>query len=143
MVDYMELAKDVANNSTCLHRKVGAVLVKDGKVIGVGYNGPIIKFACMMHGCKRDKLNIPSGERLEVCRALHAEVCCILDAYKHYNNPLGATMYVTHAPCRICANVIYDAGISSVIFDNEYPDSGIHLLSDVNVSVNKYKGVAI
>ena len=143
MVDYMELAKDTANYSTCLRRKVGAVLVKDDKVIGVGYNGPIIKFDCMMHGCKREKLNIPSGERLEVCRALHAEVACILDAYKHYNNPLDATMYVTHAPCTICANVIYDAGISSVIFDNEYPDSGIYFLSDVNVSVDKYKGVAI
>lgn len=121
---FMEMAELAATRSTCLRRNVGAVIVKDRHAIATGYNGAPsgVKHCDEIGGCLRQQLNVPSGQRHEICRALHAEQNAIIQAAKMGNSIEGATIYVTHQPCAICAKMIINAGIRRIIIKEAYPD---------------------
>ena len=121
---FMAIAKLVSSRSTCLRRKVGAVIVKDKKILSTGYNGaPKGLPHCLDIGCLREKLKIPSGERQELCRGLHAEQNAILQAASNSRIPLeGSVIYVTCQPCITCAKMIINAGIKKIYIAEGYPD---------------------
>jgi len=120
---FLQIARLVSSRSTCLRRKVGAVLVRDKKILATGYNGAPSKIRhCAKAGCLRQKLKIPSGERHELCRGLHAEQNAFLQAALHGTNLKNATLYSTIQPCIICAKMIINAGIQEVVIAGGYPD---------------------
>ncbi|MFA5117671.1 MAG: cytidine/deoxycytidylate deaminase family protein [Candidatus Omnitrophota bacterium] len=120
---FMELCLLVSRRSTCLRRSVGSVLVKDKRILATGYNGAPSGLAhCLDVGCLREKLNIPSGERHELCRGLHAEQNAFIQASLHGISVKGATLYVTNQPCIICAKMLINAGISEIVIADGYPD---------------------
>ena len=121
---FLKLALLVAERSTCLRHHVGAVLVRDRRVLSTGYNGAASGLKdCLELGCLRDEQNIPSGTRHEVCRAIHAEQNAIIQAGLHGVSIGGAAMYCTHSPCLICAKMIVNAGIVRVVSFTGYADS--------------------
>jgi dCMP deaminase len=102
---------------------VGAVVVKDKHILATGYNGtPSGITHCSETGCLRQKLNVPSGERHELCRGLHAEQNAIIQAAKHGVNIAGATLYCTNSPCVICSKMIINAGVQRIVYLDGYPD---------------------
>jgi dCMP deaminase len=120
---FLEMARLVAKRATCLRRKVGSVLVKDKKILATGYNGAPSGLAhCIVIGCLRDKLKIPSGQRHELCRGLHAEQNVLLQAALHGVSVKGSTLYATHQPCVICAKMLINAGIIEIVVASGYPD---------------------
>ena len=120
---FMEITQQVAKRSTCMRRHVGAVIVKDKRILATGYNGAPSGFAhCSETGCMRENLHIPSGERQEICRGLHAEQNAIIQAALHGVSVAGADLYGTHQPCITCAKMIINAGIKRVICFDSYPD---------------------
>lgn len=120
---FMEITKDVAVRSTCLKRHVGAIIVKDRRVLATGYNGaPKNIDHCDKTGCLRQKLHVPSGQRHELCRGLHAEQNAIIQAAWHGVRIEGATMYSTYQPCVICAKMMINAGIVRLVYEGDYPD---------------------
>ncbi|OQX86044.1 hypothetical protein B6D60_06925 [candidate division KSB1 bacterium 4484_87] len=120
---FMKMAFLVAERSTCLRHHVGAIIVKNRHVLTTGYNGAARKTNdCLRLGCLRNQLNIPSGERHEICRAIHAEQNAIIQAGVHGVSIEGATLYCTHFPCIICAKMIVNAGIKKVVVAQGYPD---------------------
>ena len=121
---FLKLALLVAERSTCLRHHVGAVLVRDRRVLSTGYNGAASGLKdCQELGCLRDEQNIPSGTRHEVCRAIHAEQNAIIQASLHGVSIGGAAMYCTHSPCLICAKMVVNAGIVRVVSFTGYADS--------------------
>ena len=121
---FMQLAQVVAGRSTCLRRQVGAVMVKDRKILSTGYNGsPSGLLHCDEIGCLRQSLNVPSGERTEICRAVHAEQNAIIQAAKHGVAIGGADLYTTHQPCVQCTKMMINVGIRRVVYIHPYPDS--------------------
>jgi dCMP deaminase len=121
---FMEITKLVARRSTCLRRQVGAVLVKDKKILATGYNGaPSGMEHCADVGCLRAKRHIPSGERHELCRGLHAEQNAIIQAAYHGVSIRGSTLFCTNLPCSICIKMILNAGIETVVYLDGYADS--------------------
>lgn len=121
---FLSIAKLVARRSTCLRRSVGAVLVKDKRILATGYNGaPTNIEHCEKAGCIRQNLKVPSGQRHELCRGLHAEQNALLQAALHGVSAKGAKMYVTTQPCVICAKMIINAGIEEIVISGSYPDS--------------------
>ncbi|WP_278276729.1 deoxycytidylate deaminase [Anaerobranca californiensis] len=120
---FMEITHVVAKRSTCIRRQVGALLVKDKRILSSGYNGaPSNLPHCSEIGCLRQQLNIPSGERHELCRGLHAEQNAIVHAAMHGISIKGATIYITNQPCVLCAKMIINGGIKRVVFAQGYPD---------------------
>jgi len=120
---FLELAHLVSKRSTCLRRKVGAVLVKEKHILSTGYNGaPKDITHCAAIGCLRDRLKVPSGQRHELCRGLHAEQNAIIQAALHGVSLNQATLYCTNLPCSICAKMIINAGIKNVVSEKGYPD---------------------
>ena len=120
---FMELTHVVAKRSTCLRRKVGAIIVRDKRVLTTGYNGAPSGLAhCSETGCLREQRNVPSGERHELCRGLHAEQNAIIQAAQHGTSIKGATLYCTHQPCILCSKMIINAGIERIVFKGSYPD---------------------
>lgn len=120
---FLEVASLVSKRSTCLRRSVGAVLVKDKRILATGYNGaPSGLKHCAEAGCIREKLKIPSGQRHELCRALHAEQNVILQAALYGVSTKDSFLYLTNQPCLICAKMIINAGIKEVIISDGYPD---------------------
>ncbi len=120
---FMEIARVVATRSTCLRRKVGAAIVKDNRILATGYNGaPAGLTHCLEIGCLREQMGIPSGQRHELCRALHAEQNAIIQAAVHGTAIQGSIIYVTNQPCVMCCKMIINAGIKKVIFAGDYPD---------------------
>lgn len=120
---FMDITHMVKSRSTCLRRHVGAVIVKDKNILATGYNGaPSGTRHCLDVGCLREKMNIPSGERHELCRALHAEQNAIIQAAKHGVSIEGADLFCTNLPCTICSKMIINAGIRKVFFEGDYPD---------------------
>lgn len=120
----MEMAELTAQRSTCLRRHVGAVIVKDKHIVATGYNGAPRGLAHCdeLGGCLREKLGVPSGERHELCRALHAEQNAIIQAATLGQSIEGASIYITHQPCVICAKMIINAGIDKIVVKEGYPD---------------------
>ena len=133
----MAIAQLVATRSTCLRRKVGAVLVKDKRVIATGYNGaPTGVRHCEETGCLREQLGIESGERHELCRGLHAEQNVIISAAYYGVTTEGTTLYSTHLPCIICSKMLINAGVEKVFFLDGYPDSlADQMLAEANIEV--------
>ena len=120
---FMQLAHQVATRSTCLRRHVGSVIVRDKHILATGYNGaPSGLEHCDVVGCLREQMGIPSGQRQEICRGLHAEQNAIIQAALHGVSTKGATIYVTHQPCITCAKMIINAGIVRVVCASSYPD---------------------
>lgn len=121
---FMDIARLVASRSTCLRRQVGAVMVKDKNILATGYNGtPSGIRHCSEVGCLRQQLNVPSGERHELCRGLHAEQNAIIQAAKHGVNIDGAVLYCTHSPCIICSKMLINSGVKRIVCTDGYPDS--------------------
>jgi len=121
---FLEMACLVAKRSTCLRRKVGAVVVKDKRILATGYNGAPSGLAhCLDIGCLRVRLKVPSGQRHELCRGLHAEQNVILQAVTHQINIKDSTLYITNQPCIICAKMLINAGIKQIVVLEGYPDS--------------------
>ena len=119
----MDIAALVARRSTCLRRSVGSVLVRDRRILATGYNGaPSGLQHCLDRGCLRDQLQIPSGERHELCRGLHAEQNAIIQAALHGVSVKGACLYCTNHPCVICIKMIVNAGIVKIVFREGYLD---------------------
>lgn len=120
---FMELSHVIRERSSCHHRKVGSIIVRENRILATGYNQPPSGFPhCDETRCIRDALNIVSGENQEVCYAAHAEQNAICQAAKFGISTNGATIYVTHKPCSICARLIINAGIKRVVFAADYPD---------------------
>lgn len=121
---FMNITKLVAERSTCLRRKVGAIAVKDKRILATGYNGAPINVAhCLDTGCLREQLNIPSGERHEICRGLHAEQNVIIQAAVHGVSLENAELFCTHQPCLICAKMLINCGITKIYYGQGYPDT--------------------
>ncbi|MEN6565610.1 MAG: cytidine/deoxycytidylate deaminase family protein [Veillonellales bacterium] len=120
---FMDIVRVVATRSTCLRRQVGAAIVKDKRVLTTGYNGAPQGLAhCIEAGCLRETYHIPSGQRHELCRGLHAEQNAIIQAAFHGVAIKGATLYCTHQPCSACTKMIINAGIKRIVYENGYPD---------------------
>jgi len=138
---FMRIAFLVAERSTCLRRKVGAVIVKDKRILTTGYNGvPKGLKHCAEVGCLRDKLNIPSGQRQEICRGMHAEQNAIIQAAVFGVSIDGSTIYTTNFPCITCTKMIINSGIVKIIYADEYPDDlSKELLAESTVEVQQLK----
>ena len=121
---FMQITELVKERSTCLRRKVGAVIVKNKRILTTGYNGPPegFKHCDELGGCIRDRLHIPSGQRQELSRAVHAEQNAIVQAAKMGISIDGGTIYVTNHPCVICTKMLINAGIKRIVYKEGYPD---------------------
>lgn len=141
---FMEIACLVARRSTCLRRQVGAVMVKGKNILATGYNGtPSGITHCEQVGCLRQQLNVPSGERHELCRGLHAEQNAIIQAAKHGINIADATLYCTNSPCIICSKMLINAGVQRIIYQEGYPDLlSMEMLAESGVEVLEFSQVA-
>ena len=138
---FMELTELVGTWASCYRRKVGAIIVKDKRVLTTGYNGaPAGISSCVERGeCLREKMNIPSGTHAETCYAAHAEQNAIIQAARVGCSVEGCTLYCTHQPCVICAKIIINSGISRVVFKDGYPDEfSIRLFEEAGVKLEKY-----
>lgn len=136
---FLEMAKLVAKRSTCLRRSVGAILVREKRILATGYNGaPSGLKHCIEIGCMRQKLKIPSGQRHELCRALHAEQNALIQASLHGISVNGATLYATNQPCVICAKMLINAGIKEIVIAQGYPDKlAMDFLKQAKIKIRK------
>ncbi len=117
------IANLVAERSTCLRRRVGALIVKDKRILSTGYNGtPTGITHCCETGCRREELKVPSGQRHELCRGLHAEQNAVIQAAYHGVSIKDSIIYCTHEPCSVCAKIIINSGIREVRVAGSYPD---------------------
>ena len=140
---FMEMVKLVGSWSSCYqeNRKIGAVIVRDKRVLTTGYNGaPANTLSCVEKGeCLRRKLDIPSGTRHELCYAIHAEQNAIIQAAKMGVSIEGATLYCSHQPCVICSKMIVNAGIVRIVYEKSYPDAfAMQILSDAGVVIEQF-----
>lgn len=136
---FMNMTQVVATRSTCLRRKVGALVVKNKHILSTGYNGaPKGLKHCSEVGCLREQKKIKPGERHELCRGLHAEQNAIIQA-SVFGVPIeGATLYCTTAPCSVCAKMIINAGIREIVYQGTYPDSlAREMLTEGNIKMRK------
>lgn len=138
---FMSVAEVVSTRSTCLRRQVGCILVKNKNILATGYNGaPINCKHCNKNLCIRSKNNIPSGERHELCRGVHAEQNAIIQAAKNGTNINGATAYCTLVPCAICAKMLINAGVVKVYYRGEYNEKlGLALFKEAGVQLVQMK----
>lgn len=139
---FMQMAELTAQRSTCMRRHVGAVIVKDRHIIATGYNGAPrgLKHCDELGGCLRQKLGVPSGQRHELCRALHAEQNAIIQAATLGQSVEDGTIYVTHQPCVICAKMIINAGIKRIVVREGYPDElATEILDEAGIKVIQLK----
>lgn len=136
---FMKIAYLVADRSTCLSRKVGAVVVRDNHIISTGYNGaPKGVIHCLDTGCIRKERGIPSGERLDICKAVHAEQNAIIEAAYNGVSTKGASIYVTVTPCFTCAKMLINAGIKEIVIDGDYPtQDSVSLFEEVGIKIRK------
>jgi dCMP deaminase len=136
---FMEIARIVSMRSTCLRRNVGAVIVKDKRILASGYNGaPSGLKHCVEVSCLREKMNIASGERHELCRGLHAEQNAIIQAAYHGVSINGAGLYCTHLPCSICIKMLINAGIQEIYYEEGYPDDlSLDMIAESKIKLTK------
>ena len=126
-----------ASRSTCYRRQIGCVITnKDNDVVATGYNGaPRGQEHCINTECLRDRLGIASGTNLEVCRAVHAEMNALQQAGRQAR---GSTLYVNCAPCTMCAKVIINAGVTSVVYSSDYVNTeGLQVLQHSGIRVKR------
>lgn len=138
---FLEMAKLVSKRATCLRRSVGAVLVKDKRILSTGYNGAPRGLAhCLDIGCLRDELKVPSGERHELCRGLHAEQNALIQASLYGVSVKNSILYATNQPCIICTKMLINAGISEIVIIDGYPDKmAMEFLKQAKVRLRKIK----
>jgi len=136
---FLELTDVVKKRSTCLRRQVGAIIVKDNHILSTGYNGVPTKIThCSEVGCLREKLKVPSGERHELCRGLHAEQNAIIQAALHGVSIKDATLYTNTKPCSICTKMIINAGIKRIVYQIDYSDKlADELLAETDIELVK------
>lgn len=135
---FMGMAELTAERSTCLRRQVGAVIVQDKHIVATGYNGAPrgLPHCEEKGGCLREELGVPAGERHELCRALHAEQNAIIQAATLAQSIDGATIYITHQPCIICAKMIINAGIQRIVVKDGYPDElSVEMLAEAGLRI--------
>jgi dCMP deaminase len=136
---FMDITHLVAKRSTCIRRQVGAILVKDKRVLATGYNGAPSGIAhCIDIGCLREKNKVPSGERHELCRGSHAEQNAIVQAAT-YGIPIkDAILFCTNLPCSICIKMIINAGIKTIFYEEGYPDNlSEELIREAGITLTK------
>jgi len=135
---FLKIASVVAERSTCRRHHVGAVAVRDKHILATGYNGAPSGFKdCLELGCLRDELGIPSGERQEVCRGIHAEQNVIIQAALHGVSLEGSTIYATHTPCILCAKMLVNAKIERFVSFGKYSDdSFIGLFKEAGIEID-------
>jgi len=135
---FLKIASVVAERSTCRRHHIGAVAVRDKHILATGYNGAPSGFKdCLELGCLRDELGIPSGERQEVCRGIHAEQNVIIQATLHGVSLEGSTIYATHTPCVLCAKMLVNAKIQRFVSFGKYSDdSFIDLFKEAGIEVD-------
>ena len=119
---FMTLANEVATRTTCMRRAVGAIIVTDRRILATGYNG------------------VPTGQRHEICRGLHAEQNAIIQAARYGINITGASIYITTQPCVVCAKMLINAGIGEIIYQNPYPDElSMSMLEEAGIKLRVYE----
>ena len=138
---FLKIASVVAERSTCLRHHVGAVAVRDKHILATGYNGAPSGFKdCLELGCLRDELNIPSGERHEICRGIHAEQNVIIQATLHGVSLEGSTIYATHTPCILCAKMLVNTRIRRFVSFGRYNDTAfLDLFREAGIEVDIQK----
>lgn len=138
---FMDLARLVATRSTCLRRKVGAVLVRDKRILATGYNGaPRGMKHCLEIGCIRDEMNIPSGTRAEICRAIHGEQNAIIQCALYGTSSEGSTIYITHQPCSVCTKMLINAGVKRLVYEQPYPDEfALNLIKESGIKFEQWQ----
>lgn len=137
---FASITRQVATRSTCLRRKVGAIIVKDKRILATGYNGaPMRVKNCLERGtCLREELGVPAGERHEICRGLHAEQNAILQSAYHGVKIKDSVIYSTNQPCALCAKMIINCGIKKIYYFEDYPDPlAIELLGEAGIELIK------
>ncbi len=139
---FMKIAEDVSTRSTCLRRQVGAVIVKNRRILTTGYNGaPTGVPHCTNESCLRTKFNVPSGERQELCRGLHAEQNAIIQAAYHGVTINEAIIYVTHQPCSICTKMLINSGIGKFVYRSPYDDPlALDMIREAGTELVLYPG---
>jgi dCMP deaminase len=137
---FMDITRLVATRSTCMRRQVGAILVKDRNILATGYNGvPSGISHCDVVGCLRERLKVPSGERHELCRGLHAEQNAIIQAARHGINIDNSTLYCTTMPCIICTKMLINAGITTVVYAEGYADDlAREMLAETGIKISQF-----
>ena len=135
---FMEMAYLASSRSTCLRRQVGAIIVKDNQIISSGYNGaPKHIRHCGITGCLREQLNVPSGERHELCRGVHAEQNAVVQAAINGASIRGASLYCTNQPCVICSKILINAEIKTIYICEPYEDKlAQEMLAEAEVEMN-------
>lgn len=135
---FLKVAAVVAERSTCLRHHVGAVAVRDKHILATGYNGAPAGFKdCLELGCLRNEMEIPSGERHEICRAIHAEQNVVIQAALHGVSLEGSTIYATHTPCVLCAKILTNARIKCYISFGKYNDDAfIQLFKEAGIEID-------
>ena len=135
---FMEMAFLAAKRSTCLRRKVGAVIVRNNQILSSGYNGaPKNITHCSETGCLREQMNVPSGERHELCRGVHAEQNSIIQAAVNGSSIAGAVLYCTNQPCIICSKLLINSEIRTIYISETYPDKlAQKMLKEAGININ-------
>ncbi|MBU0502689.1 MAG: cytidine/deoxycytidylate deaminase family protein [bacterium] len=137
---FLKITNDVSERATCMKRSVGAIIVKENRILSTGYNGSPKGFKhCEEVGCIRKEMGVHSGERHELCRGLHAEQNAIIQAAVHGVEISGATMYCNYQPCAICAKMMINAGLARLVYVGGYPDElAKQMLEESNVQITKF-----
>jgi len=138
---FMKITEEVSTRSTCLRRQVGAIIVKDKRILATGYNGaPSGLKHCLEVGCIREIQNISSGEKHELCRGIHAEQNAIIQAALHGIKIDEASIYTTHQPCILCAKMLINAGIKEIIYRDAYLDSlAEKMIEEAEIKIRQLK----
>lgn len=139
---FVSITKQVATRATCLRRKVGAIIVKDKRILATGYNGAPkgVKNCLEIGTCLREELKVPSGQRHEICRGLHAEQNAIIQAAYHGVNIKDSVIYCTAQPCVLCSKMIINSGITKIYYCREYPDPlALELLCEAGIELVKLR----
>ena len=135
---FLKVASVVAERATCRRHHVGAVAVRDKHILATGYNGaPAGLKDCLELGCLRDEMKIPSGQRHEICRGIHAEQNVIIQASLHGVSLEGSTIYATHTPCVLCAKMLVNARIGRYVSFGRYNDNAfIDLFREAGIELD-------
>ncbi len=136
---FMQIARLVSQRSTCLRRQVGAVIVKDKKILSTGYNGaPTGLKHCQQVGCIREQQGVPSGQRHELCRGLHGEQNAIIQAALYGVSIKGSFLYSTHLPCSLCAKMLINAKVQEIFYSDGYADDlSLEMLDEAKIPLRK------
>jgi dCMP deaminase len=137
---FMQMAHVIATRATCLRRSVGALLVRDKRILATGYNGaPSGLPHCEEVGCQRAELGIASGERQELCRGLHAEQNAIIQGALHGVSVKDSVLYCTTQPCVICAKMLINAGVKRIVFEGDYQDQlSLDMLQEAGIELVRF-----